>query len=113
MDTTDLVFYSLMGIVAVIYLGINLYRDSGDDDFPGWPLMIGSYLLGIVFGMGIFLILFHYVHVCFALLWSTFLISLPWLLGTDGDEEVEYAREVLDVTIGEGLPHGEGITGDE
>jgi preprotein translocase subunit SecD len=33
--------------------------------------------------------------------------------GTDGDEQVEHSREALDVHVSEGLPHGEGITGDE
>jgi len=28
------------------------------------------------------------IHACFALMWSTFLLFLPKLLGTDGDEEV-------------------------
>ena len=32
---------------------------------------------------------------------------------TDGDEQVEHSREVLDFPVREGLPHGEGITGDE
>ncbi len=41
------------------------------------------------------------------------LIVLLNVHGTDGDEQVEHSREVLDVPVSEGLPHGEGITGDE
>ena len=41
------------------------------------------------------------------------LIVLLNVHGTDGDEQVEHSREVLDVHVSEGPPHGEGITGDE
>ena len=41
------------------------------------------------------------------------LIVLLNVHGTDGDEQVDHSREVPDVPISEGLPHGEGITGDE
>ena len=41
------------------------------------------------------------------------LIVLLNVHGTDGDEQVEHSREALDVPVSEGLPHGEGMTGDE
>ena len=44
----------------------------------------------------------------------------PWnglstirMLWEDGDEEVEHSPEVADAPFIEGLPHGEGISGDE
>ena len=48
-----------------------------------------------------------------ALVGILILIVLLNVHGTDGDEQVEHSREVLDVPVSEGLPHGEGITRDE
>ena len=62
---------------------------SREDDPRGIKQWIG-FLIGAIFtivvGMGVFYLLLEYVHACFALMWSTFLIFLPKLLGTDGDE---------------------------
>ena len=90
---------------------ISQYRDP----ISGLTLPMGILAYSVVFvvGMGVFYILIHYVHGCCAFLWSTFLIFSPKLFGIDGDEQVEHAREVLDVPVSEGLPHGDGITGDE
>mgnify|MGYP001240805418 CR=1 FL=1 len=41
------------------------------------------------------------------------LIVLLNVHGTDGDEQIEHSREVVDAPVIEGLPHGEDITGDE
>ena len=64
---------------------------SREDDPSGIKQWTG-YLIGAIFtivvGMGVFYYLYNHVHVCFALMWSIFLIFLPKLLGTDGDEEV-------------------------
>ncbi|MEC9089809.1 MAG: hypothetical protein VYC11_00405 [Candidatus Thermoplasmatota archaeon] len=48
-----------------------------------------------------------------ALVGILILIVLLNVHGTDDDEQVEHSREVLDVPVSEGLPHGEGITEDE
>lgn len=41
------------------------------------------------------------------------LIVLLNVQRADGDEQVEHSLEALDVPVSEGLPHVEGITGDE
>ena len=88
-------------------------RNGDPVDLWGWigALIGGTIILGVWYG--IFHYLLYYVHGGFALVWLIFLIFLPKLLGTDGDEEVEHASEVPDLPVSEGLPHSEGITGDE
>jgi len=74
-------------------------------------ITVGGAITGI---LGIFAILNDDFHFVCTLMWCIFIvIILLKVLGTDGDEQVEHAREVPDVPVSEGLPHGEGITGDE
>lgn len=52
MDTTEIVFYSVLVLVAIFFFVaiiwgiVDIYGDSGDDDFPGWPKAI---FWGVVF----------------------------------------------------------------
>jgi len=74
-------------------------------------ITVGGAITGI---LGIFAILNDDFHFVCTLMWCIFIvIILLKVLGTDGDEQVEHAPEVPDVPVSEGLPHGEGITGDE
>jgi len=87
--------------------------DEAPTGLGGWIgniISVGGAITGIV---GIFAILNDDFHFVCTLMWCIFIvIVLLMVLGTDGDEQVEHAREVLDVPVSEGLPHGEGITGD-
>ena len=82
-------------IVNIISLGgaitgiLAILAWINDDDFN--PVVFGISALGAI----LILIVLLNVH------------------GTDGDEQVEHSRDVLDVPVSEGLPHGGGITGDE
>ena len=88
--------------------------DETHTGLGGWIgniISVGGAITGI---LGIFAILNDDFHFVCTLMWCIFIvIVLLMVLGTDGDEQVEHAREVLDVPVSEGLPHGEGITGDE
>ena len=89
---------------------------SPHEDDPRGIKQWVAYLIGAIFaivvGMGVFYLLLD-IHACFALMWSTFLIFLPKLFGTDGNEEIEHPSDILDVAIRESLLHGDGIFGDE
>jgi hypothetical protein len=63
-------------------------RKDDPVDLWGWIVALIGATIGFVGALGIFYYLYNHVHVCFALMWSIFLIFLPKLLGTDGDEEV-------------------------
>jgi len=88
--------------------------DEAPTDLWRWIVNIISATGAITGILGIFAILYGDFHAVCSLMWSIFIVFiLLKVLGTDGDEQVEHAREVLDVPVSEGLPHGEGITGDE